>query len=286
MELISTHSHLLSEPHELEALAEAGLFRQIWLLELPHAMTINAEYPHPSTEAEILAAAKLCPGFYLPFKWVDFRLGPDQIDRAVEQGFIGFKGFCPKLPYDDDSYLPIYERIASYRTCMVFHTGHAALPTYDQRIAELGYSVLNMSPSTLYKIARFFPDLTLVAAHFGIPWENELLSNCITCCPNLYIDISGGHFDFLKNFLRAACSIPAVRPDGSFGLLADRILFGADIYVGHHQLHRDMNDYCEYVLEYFEGIRKENLSWADRIPGILAENAKKLLSHNELYHNQ
>ena len=143
--LISAHSHLLTNPQELEFFADK--FSQVWLLGLPDSDKIPG-YTSPATEAEMLAVAKKFPGLYLPFKWVDYRFGPDQIDRAVDQGFIGFKGIDPWKSYDDESYLPIYERIASYHCTMVFHTGYVSTPPYKERTPECCYQISNMIVSS------------------------------------------------------------------------------------------------------------------------------------------
>ena len=276
--MISAHSHLLTNPVELDFFADK--FSQIWLLELPATLQIGG-YSNPATEEETLAAAKQFPGLYLPFKWVDYRKGPDQIDRAVEKGFIGFKGICPWKSYDDESYFPIYERIAKYHCPMVFHTGYVSTPEYSKRCPDFGYQAGNMRPASLCTLARLFPDITFVAAHFGVPWERELLDLEIRLLPNFYIDLSGGHSEDILRIVEENAHYEASLPGGKKGLFADKFLLGLDAYFGHPQLHQDVYTYCiEFVAELEK--RACGTVWEKSVPGILAGNAERIMKENHL----
>lgn len=277
--LISSHSHLLASPKDLDSLADT--FSQIWLLGLPESIKING-YSNPASEEEMIHAAKQFPGLYLPFKWVDFRAGADQIDRAVDQGFVGFKAIYPWKPYDDESYLPIYERIASYHCTMVFHTGYVFTPPYKERAPECCYQVSNMRPAALYTLANLFPEITFVAAHFGIPWENELLDKSICGLPNLYIDLSGGHSKEILKIVEENAAKPARLYNGKKGIFADKFLLGLDAYLGHPQLHADVIASCETFVSYFEQKMNDKVSWSGSIPGILSENASRIMQQNHL----
>lgn len=282
MKLISVHSHFLANPSGLDEFAEDGLFSQVWLLELPGSGKIAGKYPPSSSGTEIIEAAKRYPGFFLPFKWVDFRQGADQIDRAADQGFVGFKGIAPKYSYDDEQYYPIYEKIASYHSVMVFHSGYLATPPYENRNPEFTYQAGNMRPASLRQIAMLFPKMNVVAAHFGIPWEKELLDKDVYSCPNLYVDLSGGHVKEIQRLAEQHAMHPARLSDGKSGIFADRFLFGADIFIGHPELHEDIKGYCQQFLDFFRRKEQENVSWADRIPGILSGNAERILKENLL----
>ena len=277
--LISAHSHLLNNPVDLESMAET--FSQIWLLELPTTIRING-YGNPAAKEEILSAAKHFPGIYLPFKWVDYRLGPEQIDRAVEQGFVGFKAIYPWKSYNDESYLPIYERMAQYHCPMVFHTGYVSVPPYSHRSPDACYQVENMRPATLYTLANLFPEITFIAAHFGIPWENELLDRDIRSLPNLYIDVSGGHVSEILKIMEENAHLEAALFHNEKGIFADKFLLGLDAYFGHPGLHRDVINSCNDFLAYFEQKKQENVSWVKSIPGILAGNAERIMKENKL----
>ena len=277
--LISSHSHLLTAPQDLDFFVDR--FSQIWLLELPNKINIPG-YTTPSSEAELLEVAKRYPGLYLPFKWIDYRKGPDQIDRAVDLGFVGFKGICPWKTYDDESYLPIYERIAKYHCPIVFHTGYVASPTYTERCSDLCYQSGNMLPSTLYAIARYFPDITVVAAHFGVPWEKELVDLEIRMLPNFYIDLSGGHSKEILKIVEEYGHEETVLPHGKMGIFADKFLLGLDAFFGHPQLHQDVSAYCDDFIEMLKQCAARNPLLADHVYGILFENAERIMKENHL----
>lgn len=279
MKFASTHSHLLHDPQDLDRVAESGKYSFIWMLGLPPQGKVFYDgrlFSH-ADDGDLLETARRYPGFIYPFRKVDYLDGPDQIDRALEMGCKGFKAITPPLPYDDEAYLSIYERIEKYKACIVFHTGHVNTPSYRKRIPGNGYNALHMSPSTLIKLANFFPGMTLVAAHCGIPWQNELLSLTMLGCKNLYMDISGGEDAALRRFVCENAMTPATLSDGSEGILADKLLYGLDCCFGYSKLHDDGFSCLESYQEWFREQREKQVPWADRIEGIIEGNAVKLM---------
>ena len=161
MKLGSTHSHLFQNPQDLDRVAESGKFAFIWMLGLSPQGKCHYDNKifNYADDASMLETAKRYPGFIYPFRKLDYLDGPDQIDRALEMGYKGFKAISPPLPYDHESYLPLYERMEQYKACIVFHTGHVNTPRYRDRVPGNGYDALHMNPSTLLKLSNFFPDL-------------------------------------------------------------------------------------------------------------------------------
>ena len=49
------------------------------------------------------------------------------------------------------------------------------------------------SPLQLEDIAMEFPDLRMIIAHLGHPWEEDMVA-LIRKCPNVYTDISAVHY--------------------------------------------------------------------------------------------
>ncbi len=97
--------------------------------------------------------------------------------------------------------------------------GERAVAELD-RIAELGLKGVKLHPS-LQAFApddeRHWPDLKIIAAHFGYPWHLELLAMALHKT-NIYIDISGW----------APRYIPAEVLRDMKGRLQDQFLFGSD----------------------------------------------------------
>ncbi len=107
------------------------------------------------------------------------------------------------IPIDDERYFEIYER-AEGRLPICFHTGD---DRYD-------YS----NPNRVAPLLKRFPNLTVIAAHFGgyTVWEEA--SYALAGAPNLYVDCSSSLFALTP---KKATEI--VRRYG-----ADRVLFGTD----------------------------------------------------------
>ncbi|MDR2514944.1 MAG: amidohydrolase family protein [Christensenellaceae bacterium] len=143
----------------------------------------------------------------------DFEAIGQEIDRALALGLRGvklhpdFQGFA----IDDEAVFSMYEAIAARGLPLLFHAG-------DRRYAF-------SSPERLAKVARRFPGLTCVAAHFGgySEWERVRV------------------YDGLENVFFDTCSALGVMPDlglaerliEHFG--AERFMFGTDFPMWGHE---------------------------------------------------
>lgn len=279
MRFASTHSHLFQDPRDLDRVASSGKFSFIWMLGLSPLCKVyyDDQIFTCADDRCMLETAKRYPDFIYPFRRLDYLDGPDQIDRALEMGYKGFKAITPPLPYDNEAYMPLYERIEKYKACVVFHTGHVNTPRYRNRVPGNGYDALHMSPSTLIKISNFFPDMTLVAAHCAVPWQNELLSQAMRGCGNLYIDISGGEQKIMNRFVCENALTPVTLFDKTRGVLADRLLYGLDCCFGYDKLHDDCFGCLETYEKWIRDRLDEKVPWADKIQGIFEDNAVKLM---------
>ncbi|MEN8227288.1 MAG: amidohydrolase family protein [Bacteroidota bacterium] len=112
------------------------------------------------------------------------------IERFKDQGFVGLK-FCDAgYPYDHDILFPVYEKAQELGMPIVFHTGHLSVG-YAAEERELGIEVDNMRVMTLDKVARWFPDLNIIAAHLGVQNRNEALEQ-LRYYKNFHCDFCGG----------------------------------------------------------------------------------------------
>jgi predicted TIM-barrel fold metal-dependent hydrolase len=269
--IIDAHGHLLTGPQDLDRIAECGIFEQIWLLGLPEELKIAQCLV--ATAREMLEVAGRYPGLFLPFAYLDFRRPAEQVDRMVEQGFVGFKVIYPPLPYDHESYFPYYERIAAYRLPVVFHTGIVTSPPLSERPVGLSYHPANMAPGTLYNLASAFPDLTAIAAHFSFPWSYELLP-AVDRTPNLYVDVSGGMRSRYQQLMKENIDSAVSLRGGQSGTLADKIIFGIDACYGANY-HQDIIDSVTDWNGFWNDVK--HCSWSSKIPAIVRDNAAGII---------
>lgn len=131
-----------------------------------------------------LAILRRFPGRYTAFVGVDPRRegAVELLERGVTQwGFRGLKlhpaaGFYP----DDRDIYPIYEKAAELGVPVITHTGASPAPLRSK------YTV----PVYLDDVVTDFPELTVIAAHMGQGWWQELAS-LAHANHNLLVDISG-----------------------------------------------------------------------------------------------
>jgi predicted TIM-barrel fold metal-dependent hydrolase len=137
----------------------------------------------------------------------------DEIDRAVKD--LGLRGI--KLganyqnfdPLGEDAFR-IYARAQELRLPILFHQG-----TSPVRFADLDYA----HPRHADRIATRFPELRIVLAHLGHPWQLDCIC-VIRKHPNVYADISA-------NFYRPWSYYNALRYATEWSVLP-KLLFASD----------------------------------------------------------
>ncbi len=166
---------------------------------------------------EFISAAK---GHVHALTYVDPRTphAPELLEREMAAGFKGVKLLPVNRAYrlSDPVCRPFFEKAAELRAPMIVHYGVTVDPNGDMRYAD---------PTDLSPVARDFPDITFVIAHFGAGYLHEALRLCYQC-KNVCLDSSGTNnwMDFDPHgyslgdvFLR---SVTALGPE--------RVLFGTD----------------------------------------------------------
>ena len=154
---------------------------------------------------------------------------PSVVGELRAKGFSGLKCIMPAKPYDDDSYMPLYEQAYRLQMPILFHTGFLSFPP--------GYKgpcrVDHMRPVRLERIAREFPELPIIGAHLGTPWQAEAIR--LLSAPNVFYDISGGsasaaHGSLMKKALAPFPGADLKDPDEhpALKLFAEKLLFGTD----------------------------------------------------------
>jgi predicted TIM-barrel fold metal-dependent hydrolase len=216
---IDAHCHLPEgfSPQDMEEVFALGFADRVWALSVPITHWVGTR----DNDEVILELARAFPGRVIPFGYLNLAKGPDWVDRQRERGFAGLKAHTPPRPWDDDTFLPIYERAAQLGLPIVFHTGQAWIDTLD----HYPYTASHRSRSTdwmhverLDVIAKAFPSLTVVAAHMGWPHCEAAMGLAMTH-PNFYMDTSG-YVAVLLDFIARGINV--------YGIAA-KLLLGSDL---------------------------------------------------------
>lgn len=205
---------------------------------------------------EVAEEAAKHPDVAIPFASIDparGKMGVREARRLVADfGVRGFK-FHPSIQAffpDDRSCWPLYEVIAEAKLPAIFHTGQTGIGSGMPRGG--GILLKYSNPMHLDEVAAEFPDMQIVMAHPGVPWQDEQLAVALHK-PNLWIDLSGWSPKYFEPKLVQYANT----------LLKDRVLFGSDYPVLHPD--RWMKDFA--AAPFKDDVR----------PLILKENAKRLL---------
>ena len=129
---------------------------------------------------------------------------PETVARAHDDGFAGLKVICPIENYDSEEYFSIYGKAEELRMPILFHTGVVARadvwleerkkagkpvpPHAEPRTFDI--SSKRMEPMCVDGIARAFPNLNCIMAHFGSTGRRDVCEGLIRWNPNVYGDLS------------------------------------------------------------------------------------------------
>lgn len=105
------------------------------------------------------------------------------LEREMAAGFKGVKLLPVNRCYriSDPACRPFFEKAAELGAAVCIHYGVTVDPTGDLRFAD---------PIDLSPIARDFPEITFVIAHFGAGWLDSVLRLAYQC-KNVCVDTSG-----------------------------------------------------------------------------------------------
>lgn len=141
------------------------------------------------------ALKELFGDYVIPVPQVDMDIAtPEEIDRLFQRGAVGIKFISPEKSYGHDSYFPLYDVICARRGLAVFHTGFLVTELYEPgglQGRKTYTDITDMRPAALDRVARAFPGLKILMAHFGNPWWEEAWKICASH-KNIYAELSGG----------------------------------------------------------------------------------------------
>ena len=179
---------------ERQSLGElADKYRALDVLAVLLAWDAETATGRPRVPNETIAAACLeYPDAFTGLGSVDPHKpsAVDEVARIAELGLRGVK-FHPSLQAfapDDPKYWPVFAACERHGLLALFHTGTSGIGA--RQPGSQGIRIDYAHPLKLDAVAAAHPELTVVAAHFGWPWQMDLLAVALHKT-NVYIDISG-----------------------------------------------------------------------------------------------
>ncbi|MFZ0080763.1 MAG: amidohydrolase family protein [Trebonia sp.] len=179
---------------ERQSLGElADKYRALDVLAVLLAWDAETATGRPRVPNETIAAACLeYPDAFTGLGSVDPHKpsAVDEVGRIAELGLRGVK-FHPSLQAfapDDPKYWPVFAACERHGLLALFHTGTSGIGA--RQPGGQGIRIDYAHPLKLDAVAAAHPELTVVAAHFGWPWQMDLIAVALHKT-NVYIDISG-----------------------------------------------------------------------------------------------
>ena len=222
--IIDAHTHLgnpggaiVATPEDLiKSMDKAGIDKSVIL-----AGNINK-----LSNKQVLAAANAHPDRLIPVgsyseEDLEVRWAVQRVEELLAEGKIrglkfypGYEPYAPSAPWLQ----PLLELLVKYNRPAIFHSGDL----YNKvKGAKLKYAL----PLHLDDVAVDHPDLKIIVAHLGFPWQREAAEVCYKN-KNVYSDCSGfvyGDFSSsdAEKYSKVWNEFVAIAGD-------DRILFGSD----------------------------------------------------------
>ena len=207
-------------PVPLPELADAYRARDMMAVLLASDDSTSSGLP-PVPNDHIARAVRDHSDAFLGFGGVDpwmGRLALDEVRRIKDLGLHGLK-FNPGRQHfyaNEPRFAPLWELAAELGLICLFHTGMMGNGAGVR--GGLGFKLKYTAPIPyLDDIAADHPDLTLISAHPGWPWQDEQLAMARHKA-NVYLDLSGW----------APRYFPPQLVQQVNRLIPDRVLFGSD----------------------------------------------------------
>jgi uncharacterized protein len=171
--------------------------------------------PAPAVNDETAAFVRTDPAKYIGFLSVhpEDPGALEEMERATQD--LGLRGV--KLGPNYQNFDPlgpaarrVYQYAQDHRLPVLFHQG-----TSPVRFADMDYT----HPRHMDRVATAFPDLTIIMAHMGHPWQLDCIA-VIRKHPHVWADVSG-------SVLRAWGHYQAMLAATEWGVL-DKLLFASD----------------------------------------------------------
>jgi uncharacterized protein len=179
---------------ERQSLGElADKYRALDVLAVLLAWDAETATGRPRVPNETIAAAcRDYPDAFTGLGSVDPHK-PSAVDEVAHIAALGLRGvkFHPSLQAfapDDPKYWPVFAACERHGLLALFHTGTSGIGA--RQPGGQGIRIDYAHPLKLDAVAAAHPQLTVVAAHFGWPWQMDLIAVALHKT-NVYIDISG-----------------------------------------------------------------------------------------------
>ena len=172
----------------------ADQYRGLGLMAVLLAWDAETATGRPRVPNETVAAAcRDYPDVFTGLGSVDPHKGGAAVAEVANIAALGLRGvkFHPSLQAFDPSdpqFWPVFAACQEHGLLALFHTGTSGIGA--RQPGGQGIRIDFAHPLRLDPVAAAHPGLTLVAAHFGWPWQMDLIAVALHKT-NVYIDISG-----------------------------------------------------------------------------------------------
>jgi len=199
---IDAHAHVGLKPDDVDK--QIDMADRLGINKLSISMPItNYSSTEPEDPAQVrknndlvLKAVKKYPDRYIGFiilNPVYQKEALEEIDRCVDQGMAGYKGYT-QVKINDPLYYPIIEKFIELKMVMLMHAFvQIGVGGYRMKY-DTGQAAANTTiPEDMVEIAKRYPEAMFQYAHIGGGGDWEYACKAFKDYPNIYVDTAGSN---------------------------------------------------------------------------------------------
>jgi predicted TIM-barrel fold metal-dependent hydrolase len=199
---IDAHAHVGLKPKEadeqIDMADRLGIDKMCISMPITNYSGTEPEDPDQvrKNNDTVLEAVKKYPDRYIGFMTLNplyQKEALEEIDRCVDLGMVGYKGYT-QLKINDPLYYPIIEKFIDLKMIMLMHAFvQIGVGGYRMKY-DKGQSAANTTiPDDMVDVARKYPEGMFQYAHIGGGGDWEYACKSFRAYPNIYVDTSGSN---------------------------------------------------------------------------------------------
>ena len=199
---IDAHAHVGLKPKEadeqIDMADRLGIDKMCISMPITNYSGTEPEDPDQvrKNNDTVLEAVKKYPDRYIGFMTLNplyQKEALEEIDRCVDLGMVGYKGYT-QVKINDPLYYPIIEKFIDLKMIMLMHAFvQIGVGGYRMKY-DKGQSAANTTiPDDMVDVARKYPEGMFQYAHIGGGGDWEYACKSFRAYPNIYVDTSGSN---------------------------------------------------------------------------------------------
>jgi len=199
---IDAHAHVGLKPKEadeqIDMADRLGIDKMCISMPITNYSGTESEDPAQvrKNNDTVLEAVRKYPDRYIGFMTLNpvyQKEALEEIDRCIDLGMVGYKGYT-QVKINDPLYYPIIEKLIDLKMIMLMHAFvQIGVGGYRMKYDKSQSAANTTIPDDMVDVARRYPEGMFQYAHIGGGGDWEYACKSFRAYPNIYADTSGSN---------------------------------------------------------------------------------------------